>query len=247
MSSKNVFLRIGFIFAVLTVFLVSCATPVAEEVKPETIESYVVEEISSSSPVVIQPEKKPEIPIPAPEILPDHNEETEPVSESDIFDFSDTVPTESSDIPVEETFIPVEEAVKADVPAVTPVLKTEDESNSDWVWVVESDPETEKAEDTLPPFDATPTQAASKEKKPVLPYAIGAGAVVLVAIFILMLLAKKSAAVGSKPSETPKETPKNTPKTKQSPKKEKKNDINNDPFLTELIGGGIYGKNKEDK
>lgn len=230
-------------FAVLTVFLVSCATPVAEEVKPETIESYVVEEISSSSPVVIQPEKKPETPIPVPEILPDHNEETELVSESDIFDFSDTVPTESSDIPVEETFIPVEEAGKADVPAVVPVLKTEDENNSDWVWVVESDPETKKAEDTLPPFDATPMQAASREKKPILPYAIGAGTVVLVAIFILMLLAKKSAAVGSKPSETPKDTL----KAKQSPKKEKKNDINDDPFLTELIGGGIYGKNKEDK
>jgi hypothetical protein len=232
-------------FAVLTVFLVSCATPVAEEVKPETVESYVVEEISSSSPVVIQPEKKSEIPIPipVPEILPDYNEEARPASESDIFDFSDTVPTESSDIPVEETFIPVEEAVKADVPAVTPVLKTEDESDSDWVWVVESDPETEKAEDALPPFDAAPMQAASREKKPVLPYAIGAGAVVLVAIFILMLLVKKSAAAGSKPSETPE----NTPRAKSSPKKEKKNDINNDPFLTELIGGGIYGKNKEDK
>lgn len=247
MSSKNVFLRIGFIFAVLTVFLVSCATPVAEEVKPETIESYVVEEISSSSPVVIQPEKKSETPIPVPETLPDYKEETVPVSESDIFDFSDTVPTESPDIPSEETFVPVEEAGKADVPAVVPVLKTEDENDSDWVWVVESDPETKKAEDALPPFDATPVQVPSREKKPILPYAIGAGAVVLVAVFILMLLAKKSAAVGSKPSETPKETPENTPKAKQSPKKEKKNDINDDPFLTELIGGGIYGKNKEKK
>ncbi len=230
-------------FAVLTVFLVSCATPVAEEVKPETVESYVVEKISSFSPVAIQPEKKSETPIPVPELLPDYSEETVPASESDIFDFSDTVPTEHSDLPGEETFIPVEEAEKEDVPAVAPVLKTEDENNSDWVWVVESDPEARKTEDALRPFDATPMQAASREKKPVLPYAIGAGAVVLVAIFILMLLAKKSAAVGSGPSETPK----NTPSAKQSPKKEKKNDINDDPFLTELIGGGIYGKNKENK